>query len=706
MTDSYLKFAVQNRTLNLRPKLYLLFLMLVCFALNPGKVSAQVMNYNNNITNPTDPNQQQSNNLFNQGKDSSAFKTGSDWKDEQAKIHFNYLNSAVARYADSSLSFFHRYQMTQPWWGKNLGNYGSAARNEMFTPKQNSGLSLGYNAYDLYKLTLNNLAFYNTTRPYSSFSFMLGSKNEQNVEILHTQNISPNWNIAARVRYLSAQGFYQRQKANNIGGSISSNYQSTNQRYYMATGFIYNKFKQEENGGIKSDNLDSLLTAGNYSNSELIPVNMPARRGSATTAAVTNTLRDWTFYIQNNYSIGQADTLYNKDSTKATYRFTPRFRFKHQLELHSERHVYKDINGDSTRYAQLSLAKIPKETLLTDSIYGAQNWFYVDNKVSLNGFLGKKTELVLIEAGVANRIDKFSTDYVTGKDNQSNISNYLFGEIKKEAFAEGQWEYTAAAKFIFTGPAVGNFDINANVGKDLKKWGQFSAGLRQSLTNAPYSWETFKTKFYDRPYSFDKTSVTQLWANVNIKRIKVQLGVKNYLISNYLYYGSDLAIHQQSGAFSILQIYGRKEFTFSIFALDNEVVWQQPAGDAPVNMPAVMLRHQFRLETLMFRKALKVALGLEARYHTPYYADGYTPYFNQFYYQNTQKISNAPECSAFFNFKIKNFRAFVLGDQLQQFFTRPVINAPGYPGQNASGIAGTVTIQNGHAALKTAFDGL
>jgi hypothetical protein len=680
MTDSYLKFAVQNRTFNLLRKLLLPLFLMLCFALAGAEMHAQVMNYNNNITNTTDPNQQQSNNLFNQGKDSAAFKSDSEWKDEQAKIHFNYLNSAVARYADSSISFFHRYQITQPWWGKNLGNYGTAVRNEMFTPKIISGLSLGYNAYDLYKLTLDNLAFYNTTRPYSSFSFMLGSKNEQNVEILHTQNISPNWNIAAKIRYLSSEGFFQKQKANNIGGSLSTNYQSTNQRYYMAAGFVYNKFKQDENGGIKTNNLDSFLSSGNR---QLMEVNLPGRKTNSTLPAVSNSLRDWTFYIQNNYSIGQSDTLYNKDSTLATYRFTPRFRFKHQLEMHAERHVFKDLFPDSIRYAQAGLANIEKTKLSQDTMFSAQNWFYIDNKFSLNGFLGKKTELVQIEAGIANRVDNFSTDYVIETDKQSNVSNYLFGEIKKEAFAEGQWEYKAAAKFIFTGPAVGNFDINASVGKDLKKWGQFSGGLTQSLNNAPYSWTIFKTKFYERSYDLDKTSITQLWANVNIKRIELQLGIRNYLISNYLYYGSDLTVHQQSEAFSLLQVYGRKDFTFGIFALDNEVVWQQPTGGAPVNVPAVLLRHQFRLETLMFRKALKVALGLEARYHTPYFADGYTPYFNQFYLQNTQKISNAPECSAFFNFKIKSFRAFVLGDQLQQFFTRNVINAPGYPAQNA-----------------------
>lgn len=684
MTDSYLKFAIQNSILNLFRTHALLLLTLVCFVLHTDKINAQVINYNNNITNTTDPSQQGQNNLFNQGRDSS-FNPNPEWKDEPAKIHFNYLNSAIARYPDSSLSFFHRYQFPQSWWGKDLGNANTSVRNEVFTPNATPGLSLGYNTYDVYKLTLNNLAFYNTTRPYSAFSFMMGSKNEQNVEILHTQNVSPNWNFAARLRYRSAQGFYNLQKANNIGGSLSSNYQSKDQRYYMAAGFIYNRFKQDENGGLNTGNLDSLLRNISYiSDRQVLDVVMPPRRGGVTTnAAVSNTLRDWTFYVQNNYSIGQADTLYNKDSTQATYRFTPRFRLKHQLELHSEQHMYRDINGDSLRYAQAGLANISRNTLLNDSIYMTQNWFYVDNKFSLNGFLGKKNELVLVEAGIGNRIDKFSSDYITDADKVSDVTNYLFGEIKKEAFAEGQWEYRAAAKFIFTGPAVGNFDINAEVGKDLKKWGQFSAGLRQSLSNAPYSWTVFKTNYYERSYDLNKTSITQLWGEVNIKRIRLQLGVRNYLLTNYIYYGADLKVHQQSEAFSLLQIYGRKEFRFGVFALDNEVVWQQPTGGAPVQVPAVLLRHQFRIESHLFHSALKIATGLEARYHTPYFSDGYTPYFNQLYYQDTEKITNAPECSAFFNFKIKNFRAYVIGGQLQQFFTRSIINAPGYPAQSA-----------------------
>lgn len=644
----------------------LLFSVLAFFCM---QTQAQVIN------NTLDPTSQQ-NSMFNQGKDSSILKQKEEWKEEHARIYYNTLNSAVAKYPDTTLENFHRYQSVQPWWGKDLGNSGSAVRNQFFTPVVPMGLSLGYHIYDMYRLTLDSLRFYNTTRPYSAFSFMLGSKSEQNVEIIHTQNITPQWNFSTQLRYYSSAGFYKTQKTSSISGTVTSNYQSKNKRYYLATGFVYNRHKQDENGGII---YDTLLSNSSFSDRQLIGVNIPNSPRSTTNSAVTNQLRDLDFYLQNNYSFGKTDTVYTKDSTGVSYNFTPRFRIKHQLQLHSERHIYKDLDPDSPRYAFIK----PITFGSLDTVYNAQNWFYVDNKFSLNGFLGKSSELVQIEAGVGNRVDRFNTNYISGTDGISSVGNYVFGEIKKEAFKEGQWNYQASANLFFTGDATGNFDVSAYASKSLRNIGKFSAGIRQNLSNAPYAYTSFRTQFYDRSYAFDKMSMTQVWAKVGIDKIGLQLGIKNNLIANYLYFDQNQAPKQQSEAFSILQITGRKEFRFGIFYLDNEVAWQQTTGNAPVHVPAFLLRHKLGLITPLFKSALIVAAGVEARYHTPYYSDGYSPYFNQFYYQDKDKISNVPETQVYFNFKVKSFRAFVIFDELQQYFSTNIKNAPGYYAQNA-----------------------
>ena len=83
-----------------------------------------------------------------------------------------------------------------------------------------------------------------------------------------------------------------------------------------------------------------------------------------------------------------------------------------------------------------------------------------------------------------------------------------------------------------------------------------------------------------------------------------------------------------------------------------------------------MGRHQLSIERALFRQRLKIASGLEVRYNTTYHPAGYDAVLNKFFYQNTSSVSNVPECALFLNFRIKRFRAFVMGDNLQLLFSK------------------------------------
>jgi hypothetical protein len=170
---------------------------------------------------------------------------------------------------------------------------------------------------------------------------------------------------------------------------------------------------------------------------------------------------------------------------------------------------------------------------------------------------------------------------------------------------------------------------------------------------------------------------------VYIEKLRLELSINNYLINNYLYFNEQLRPVTADKAFSLLQFYGKKKLSYGVFSLNTEVAWQQTTINAPMHLPAFMIREQMALEGMLFKNALHVALGLEAQYETNYYSDGYTPYFNQFYYQSEYKTNNIPVLSAFFDFKVRNFRAYLIGGQLQQLIARTNINAPGYPAENA-----------------------
>ncbi|HXS37093.1 MAG TPA: putative porin [Flavipsychrobacter sp.] len=619
-------------------------------------------------------------------RDTNANKSNtSKWKDQEAHISFRRLNSEQTYTPDTSLHTFHRRSFTQPWY-QDLGNLGSPAQNLLFTPEDRLGPTLGYHVFDIYRFLPDSLKYYNTTRPYTAFTYSLGSKLEQMAEVMHTQNIRPNWNFSFQYRKINAQGFYKIQRVNDDNANLTTNYQSKDKHYQLFGALIYNKQQQDENGGIFDA---SQLDSSQYSDRKTIPVAFENDIYSTLRSSVTNMQRDFTMLIQHSYVWGKGDTLYNEDSTRYTYKLTPRFSITHKFELSTEKHEYKDLSPDSFRYASLFqysfIGANPIAGQGGDSVLSQQKWVWIDNRILFNGFLGTNDKQVEFSAGAGNRIDNFITSYATGFSRDNILSNYLIGELKKEALQPGQFSYQANAQFFLTGEDAGDFLLHASAGKDFKGgWGNIVAGFQQQLNNAPYNYTIYENQYFTYiPSTFNKESITQVYAQLSSPRLRLSGGIRNYLVDNYIYLDQTQKFLQDKNPFNVTEIWARKEFRLGNFILDNELAYQQPTGGAPINVPALLGRHQLSYEAALFKRALKIATGVEIRYTTAYYAAGYNPFFNRFYYQNTYYLGNNPQASVFFSFRIKRFRAFVMGDQLQQLFGPNLVTAPGYPAQDA-----------------------
>jgi len=104
-----------------------------------------------------------------------------------------------------------------------------------------------------------------------------------------------------------------------------------------------------------------------------------------------------------------------------------------------------------------------------------------------------------------------------------------------------------------------------------------------------------------------------------------------------------------------------------------------------------MGRHQLSYENALFHRRLKIVTGLEVRYNTAYKPAGYDALLNKFFYQNTTYVGNPPELSLFLNFRLKRFRAFIIGDNLQQLFFRNTILFVGTPVTNFENLGNNFT---------------
>lgn len=601
------------------------------------------------------------------------------WRDEPVRITYQYVFSQKKYAPDTSIENLHRRIVSLPLQ-RDLGNLGSPSRPLYFEPRvAQLNPSLGFTTLDLYRWVADSMAYYNTTRPYTDFNYTLGSKLEQNAYILHTQNILPNWNVAARYRKITSPGFFLNQRNNHDNASFTTHYASPLQHYELFAAITYNSLQHDENGGVISD---STLSEERYGDRSTVPVLFNEQPGNFTRSYVFNNLRDLNAVVQHSYTWGRVDTLYAADSASYRLELTPRFRIAHRFDIGSQRHIYSDRAPDSADYAFLFSRRFSATNGL-DSVSAQQNWNWFDNSVSLNGLFGKLGRQLQFTVGAGLRTDKFTSRFKSGSDN--SVGGYVFGQVEKEDLGDKQWFYQADAKLFVTGEAAGNFQLRATVGRDLgSRWGSLKAGFRQQLVESPYAWNVYQNNYYNFSNNFAPESQTLLYGELKSPRLNLTIGVRNWLLGNYLYVNEDRKFDQYASAFNLSQVYVGKTFRLGKFVSHNELTLQQVTGNGPVNVPKVTGRHTIGIETFLFVPTLRITTGIEARYHTAYYADGYTPFFNQFYYQRSTEISNIPEASAFFNFRVKRFRAFLMGDQLQQFLiTKNIRVAPGYYAQNA-----------------------
>jgi hypothetical protein len=627
------------------------------------------------------PNGQPAGTLNKPQKDTSKTNTG-QWRDEAAIVSYEKLNSARVYTPDTSIHTFHRQLFTQPWY-RDLGNHGSPATSLLFTPEYRVGPTLGYHVNDIYRYNVDSLGFYNTNRPYSVFKYFLGSRLEQSAGIMHTQNIRPNWNFAVEYRKITSPGFYQIQRNNHDNASLTTNYKSMNKHYALYGAMAYNKEQHDENGGVTESDLSNTVQ---YSDRRTIHVPYQSDYSSSgIRSSVSNVQRDFTLLLQHSYTWGNTDTTYNEDSTQYSYKLKPLFSISHKMEISTEKHTYNDLTPDSLRYVTLFNRNFSSNGsghyfAGGDSVLAQQKWFWIDNKVLLNGFIGKEGRQLSFSAGLGNRYDQFTSQpvsnliqdslpkqvYSLGWDRSSIVSNYFTGQIKKEALSPGQWEYGASTQLFLTGEDAGDFILDGSIGKELKNSsGSFVAGFRQQLDDAPYAYTNYENAYTKLFTGFEKESITTVYASLESPRLRLSGGLRNHIVTNYIYINEREQPDQYTVAFNISQAWIRKIFKLGNWYFDNELVYQQFPANAPVSIPAIMGRSQFSYEIPMFKRALKIATGIEVRYNSAYRIAGYDALLNRFFYQSSS-YGNIPEASVFLNFRIKRFRAFLMGDYLQQ----------------------------------------
>lgn len=174
-----------------------------------------------------------------------------------------------------------------------LGTVGSATQNVNFFRRREFDRFKAYAPYLTYSHVPEDAMFFNVKAPYTELAywgtlFAYKEKEETNVRFLHTQNITPELNLAVLYQGWKAAGMLNQEATTNNSLEITTNYLGRN--YIAHAGLIHQNINREENGGIQ----DSYMVRDTTVDGKTIAVNLQN---------ANNKLSRNTFFINHSYNI-------------------------------------------------------------------------------------------------------------------------------------------------------------------------------------------------------------------------------------------------------------------------------------------------------------------------------------------------------------------------------------------------------------------
>jgi Putative porin len=647
----------------------------IIFAQDPGRVLGRFKSIGGGFSN--------------QGSAKDSLETR-DKNADSITIRFRYLDSTRNFLLDSSINDFTR-RFPVPATNIYLGNNGTASRSILFSPTFTVGWDPGFHAFDVYKWKLERVRFFNSTRPYTELNYALGSRAEQVIEVLHTQNIKPNWNFQFQYRLINSPGFFKNQKTNHNNYVLSSWYRSNNQRYNNYFLLLGNKLQASENGGILDDQdyLNDPIFKDRYNIATKLGGDNPFGTDFFSTRIGTgNKYNEFSLLLRQQYDLGRKDSLVT-DSTVIPL-FYPRLRFEHTLTYGTYKYVFADLPylGNSSLYEPDSAYYKDNYGHVIhpgDSVYFRDRWREIINDFSIYQFPDARNQQQFIKIGA-------TVQYLTGELKVGTKSFYnVYGHAEYCNKTRNQkWDIEANGKLYFTGLNAGDYQVYASLQRYAgKKIGYVQLGF-ENVNRTPSFIYDSRSNFYLLPAAVDfkKENNTHFFISLYQPSSRLKLSGHYYLLTNYTYISNYYQLKQENALFNVLQIALQKTIRVGKhWNWHANIYFQQLIGNAPVHVPQVFTRNQFAYEGNLGFKNLDIAMGVELRYHTPYKADGYSPVLGQFYYQDSFRISDKiPDIAAYMHFRIKGIKIFVRAENLNTArtlggfgFTNNNLAAPGYP---------------------------
>jgi hypothetical protein len=536
-----------------------------------------------------------------------------------------------------------------------LGVTGSATMLHDFFKREQSDIFPFMNPYSFYGFTPDNIKFYNTKGPFSNLSYYSsGNKRsgETDVKVLLSQNVNPSLNVGLYYQKMGAIGIYQNQRTKDKTFNMFASY--VGEKYVAHAGYIYNGINNKENGGIVNDFFleDTVVTENT------IDVKLKS---------AVNSISSNTYFLTHSYGIPL--NLFKRDSSATAAEGTVVY-FGHTFEYSRYKRIYTDGVTD-TAYVDLRTGQRNYIHYYDDyymypfASYDSTFTSNLDNRVFIR-LQPYSAEAIIskIDGGIGYQFDRYygfsPESYLYGQKSEKLSTGYVYGNA--EGVFSKYFSWQAFLKYNFLGYKMNDlkFDANARLSiYPLSEGIHFTGRFLLDTKEQSYFVKKYYSNHFQWNNDFSKTAETRIEASVNIPYWNLELGFKNSIISNYVYFNDNVLPTQNAGVLNILSFYANNQLSWWLLRLDTRLLIQNSSNSNVLPLPSFSGNATFYIESEWVKNVLNTHIGVDVYYNTRFYDYAYNPAVGMFHTQSEKKIGNYPWVDLFASFKWKRANIYI-----------------------------------------------
>lgn len=535
---------------------------------------------------------------------------------------------------------FHLYHPKTPDHvvGFDLGNNGSTLFQ--LEPIREFGFQTGFEKFSPHELRLGERRLFFGKKAFSRARYVGGSKRENQLEVDLNSKFGKLLYAGFHFDRIRSLGYYSRQQAQNTEIDLFVGFRSKDHRYKSLVEFGWNSINNEENGGLTDD---SLFESNSNSSREFIPINLEFAE---------RRVREFGVKFQQGFFLSKSG-LDSGGVKLDTVRWTKKFnkvRLVHSLDVRRQNWVYQDV-PDTSFYTQIF-----KDSLVTlDSTANLK----VRNELGFQlvrlrrDTSGNAQFNPWVGGFVAHEFSEALIDTIGLGNHNLSVGGNLDIPIKK------LFRLKAKAEIGLIGYNQGDVLLDAKMTVDVGKV-TLLPFVQYALQEPEWRSQSYFSNHFAWNNSFGKENKLQVGLDVRVPKWKTSVTGAYYLLENQVYYDAGWKPVQDSAINQLVRVSLNQPLNYRWIHFDVNGRMDLVLSGNAFSLPMFNGRASLYYENRLFRRRLKLQVGMDVWYHTAFEAYAYIPALAEFARSNEKRIGNYPYMDAWLSIQRKKLSFFFM----------------------------------------------